>query len=314
MFLEVVPESNIFQTPEMRDVFASTKNYEPKIIAMEHDGEIIDLVLGCIIKEGGGLKGSFSSRAIVTGGPLSRRADLTQLMRAFDEEVGPKSLYAQIRNLRDMSSSRRTLEGLGYEFEEHLNYVHNLTKPRSEIWEGFSEGRRKGIKKAESRGLKLVEGGKEEIDDFYDMVSMTYKEAGIPLADKSLFASAWRFLEPRGMVHLFLVVHEERTLAGRMILAYNGILHDWYAGSVSTAKAQNASEFLVWSIMKWGSDNGFRHFDFGGAGRLGEKYGPGEFKRRFGGTLTNFGRFQKVYHPMKHFVGRKGYEVLRRIG
>lgn len=313
-FLEGVSDANVFQTPEMNEVFAATKNTEPMVVASERNGEIDSLVLACIIKEGSGLKGSLSSRAIVTGGPLSTNGDIAELMEAFDREVAKRSLYAQIRNLRDMSSSRLILTGIGYQFEEHLNYVHDLTRSPSEIWAGFSEGRCKGIKKAETGGMKLVDGGRADIDRFYDLVSETYEGVGVPLADKSLFTSAWRFMSPGGMAHLFLAVHQKQILAGRMVLAYNGMLHDWYAGSASAAKGQNVNEFLVWAIMKWGSENGFRLFDFGGAGKPGEKYGPGEFKRRFGGAMTNYGRFQKIYHPVKHLIGRKGYEVLRRLG
>ncbi len=298
----------------MKEVFEATKNYESAVVAMEDGVEIIGLMLACIVKEGGGLKGSFSSRAIVTGGPLFRNHEVKGLVHAFDREISPRSLYAQIRNLRDMSSTREIFQALGYEYEGHLNYVHDLTRPLSEIWAGFSDGRRKGIKKAESRGMSFIEGGKEDIDTFHALVDSTYDEVGVPLADKSIFASAWRVMASRGMARLFLAVDQNQVLAGRMILCYNGMLHDWYAGSAPTAKSKNANEFLVWSIMKWGAQQGFKLFDFGGAGKPGEKYGPGEFKRRFGGMLTNFGRFQKVYHPVKHFVGRKGYEVIRRLG
>jgi len=313
-FLDEVPEANAFQTPEMRDVFDATRNYEAVVIATEKNGEINDLLLASIIKEGGGIKGSFSSRAIVTGGPVSKGGDFKEIVKAFDEIAAPKSLYAQFRNLNDMSASHQVFEGLGYAFEQHLNYIHDLKRPLSEIWAGFSDGRRKGIKKAEARGLEIREGDKGDIDNLYELVSSTYEEVGIPLADKSLFTSAWRVMKPSNMVRLFLAFQGEELLAGRIILTYHGMIHDWYAGSGPGAKGQNANELLVWSVMKWGSESGFRLFDFGGAGKPGEKYGPGEFKRRFGGTLTNFGRFEKVYHPVKHFVGRKGYEVLRRLG
>jgi len=312
-FLEGVSGDNIFQTPEMRDVFAGTKNYEPVVVAIEKDSEIRDLVLGCIIKEGEGLKGIFSSRAIVTGGPLSKEEDFKDILSVFDDAVRQKSLYSQIRNIRDMSAHRQSFEVIGYSWEEHLNFVHDLTRPPEMIFAEFSQGRQKGIKKAEERGIRFIEGGKSDVMGLHRLVAATYREVGVPLADASLFESAWRFLSPGEMVHIFNAVLNEELVASRIILSYRGILHDWYAGSTSSGREHNANEFLVWSIMRWGSENGFRSFDFGGAGKPGERYGPGEFKRRFGGILTNFGRFQKTYHPMKHFVGRTGYEVVKKI-
>lgn len=313
-FLKETTFANVFQTPEMHQVFSSTKNYEPILVAADDDGDIKDLILASLIKEGTGLKGSMSSRAIVTGGPLARDGDLRFLLAEFDEITRGKALYSQFRNLRDPTTYRHTFQEAGYVFEEHLNYTHDLTKSLKEIKAGFSDGRKKGIKKAESLGLEVSVGEKSDLDDFYEMVSRTYKEVGVPLADKSLFEAALRILSPRKMILFVLCTLNREILAGRMVLAYNGMLHDWYAGSLPAAKSHNSNELLVWHTMRWGHENGFRLFDFGGAGRPGEHYGPGEFKRRFGGNLTNFGRFQKIYHPIKHMIGRKGYELLRRVG
>jgi lipid II:glycine glycyltransferase (peptidoglycan interpeptide bridge formation enzyme) len=299
----------------MRDVFAATKNYEPAILATEMDGEIEDLLLGCIIKEGEGLKGAFSSRAIVVGGPLSKRGDIREIVEAFDEVVGPDSLYAQFRNLRTMSSRRPAFEELGYAYEDHINYVHDLTKPVDEIWKGFNTSRRRGIKKAEKGGVMAREAeGDEDVEILYELLKETYEMAGVPVADKSLFVNTWRVLKPANMIRIVLGAKGKDTVAGRLYLTYRGTIYEWYAGSSSAGKEEHANEFLVWDTMQWGSRNGFRLFDFGGAGKRGEDYGPGEFKRLFGGTMTSFGRFEKTFHPVKHFVGRKGYDVLRRLG
>jgi hypothetical protein len=299
----------------MRDVFAATKNYEPAILATEMDGEIEDLLLGCIIKEGGGLKGAFSSRAIVTGGPLSKRGAIKEIMKAFDEAVGPDSLYAQFRNLRDMSSRRPAFEGLSYAYEDHINYVHDLTRPIDEIWKGFNTSRRRGIKKAERGGVSVREAEEDEdVELLYGLLRETYRAAGVPLADRSLFTSAWRVLKPVNMIRIVLGAKGKDTLAGRLYLTYRGTIYEWYAGGSSVGKEEHANELLVWDTMQWGSRNGFRLFDFGGAGKPGEDYGPGEFKRLFGGTMTSFGRFEKVFHPIKHMIGRKGYDLLRRFG
>jgi len=63
-------------------------------------------------------------------------------------------------------------------------------------------------------------------------------------------------------------------------LKYNGIVHDWYAGSKKDAIY--VDEALVWQILK---DNAgkYKIFEFGGAGHPAKEYGVREFKRRFGG-------------------------------
>ena len=174
-FIDSFPDANIHQTPEMREAWLGTKNYEPALVGIEDEGEIKSLMLSSIRKEGEGLKGTFSSRVISTGGPLSREGYIEAQMKAFDDKVSGRSLFSEIRNLWDMSASRGMFEGLGYVFEEHLNYVHDLTKPVGEIWSGFSDNRRKKIKKAEAKGIVVREGDTEDVDLFYDLVSKTYE-------------------------------------------------------------------------------------------------------------------------------------------
>ena len=314
-FLDSVEDATVFQTPEMSEVFASTKNYSPLFVAIEEDDEIQSLVLASLIKEGGGVKGAMSSRAVITGGPLAEGGNVGPLLGAFDERARSGALYAQIRNLRDMSQFRGAFEEAGYVYEEHLNYVHDLLRSPAEIFSDFSDGRKKGIKKAESRGIReKVAEGKGDVDVFYEILSHTYREARVPLADKSLFLAAWRILVPKGMARLVLALKGDEVLAARFYLTHRGIIHDWYAGASPKGKTDNASELLVWSAMRWGNANNYKLFDFGGAGKPGEHYGPGEFKRRFGGVKTTFGRFQKIYHPVRYLAGKKGYSILKKLG
>src|SRR5439155_1667344 len=57
-----------------------------------------------------------------------------------------------------------------------------------------------------------------------------------------------------------------------------------------------------------------RHtFDFGGSGRVGEAYGPGEFKRRFGGREVRPGRMFAVYHPIEYAIGRMAWKTMSQI-
>jgi serine/alanine adding enzyme len=54
-------------------------------------------------------------------------------------------------------------------------------------------------------------------------------------------------------------------------------------------------------------------FDFGGAGRPDEPYGPREFKSKFGGELVDYGRDVLVHGPVRLRVSRSAYAVARRL-
>ena len=60
------PHGNIFQTPEIFDVYKKTKNYEPIFLAVANNsGEISGTLLAVIQKEYSGLLGNFTARSII---------------------------------------------------------------------------------------------------------------------------------------------------------------------------------------------------------------------------------------------------------
>lgn len=70
------PHGNIFQTPEMYEVYENTKNYEPVFLAVVNNrDEIAGTLLAVIQKEYSGVLGNFSARSIIHGGPLIKDDD-----------------------------------------------------------------------------------------------------------------------------------------------------------------------------------------------------------------------------------------------
>jgi serine/alanine adding enzyme len=81
---------------------------------------------------------------------------------------------------------------MGYEFEDHLNFLVDLTKSKEELWANLSKSRRRFIRKAREKGVTIEEiTNRNLISPFYDLLQQTYKNANIPLVDVSLFESAF---------------------------------------------------------------------------------------------------------------------------
>ena len=105
----------------------------------------------------------------------------------------------------------------------------------------------------------------------------------------------------------------DQILAGRIVLLYRGTAYDWYAGSTPQGKRLHADEWLVWRAMLLAKEHRAVRFDFGGAGEPDQDYGPREFKRRFGGPITNIGRYTKVLRRVRYGLVGLAHEVLGRI-
>jgi lipid II:glycine glycyltransferase (peptidoglycan interpeptide bridge formation enzyme) len=115
------------------------------------------------------------------------------------------------------------------------------------------------------------------------------------------------------MFRILLARADSRYIGAVLLLLHKGRLIDWYAGSDREFSAHAPSELLIWHALEWGSRNDFQIFDFGGAGKPSEEYGPRRFKEKFGGRRVNFGRNICIHSPLKLKISQAGYKVLRRI-
>jgi serine/alanine adding enzyme len=321
-FVHNHPCGNIFQTPAMAEVYKRTKNYEPITLAAidRKNDEILAFLQTVRIKEISEFLGSFSARSILQGGPLFIENEkgikaFKVLMEHYDKIAQKKTLYTQIRTMWDTSNISNFLSNMGYEYEEHLNFLIDLNRPEEEIWQDIHKSRRKGINRAANNGVVMDKvRDKKYIPIFYGIVEETYKNAKIPLADISLIESAFDLLVPKNMATFYIAKYEDAFVGARAVLNYQGLIYDWYAGALLDYLSLYVNEALVWHILKEGANNSYRIFNFGGAGKPNEEYGVREFKRRFGGKMVNFGRYTKIHSPIKMKIAEKGFEMYRKIG
>jgi len=72
-FLDPNPDSNIFQSPQLRSVFRNTTGYRPFVFAVESGDEIEALVSGAIVSSSRGALARLSSRVVIVGGPIGNQ-------------------------------------------------------------------------------------------------------------------------------------------------------------------------------------------------------------------------------------------------
>ncbi len=309
---------NIFQTRALYRVYAETKNYFPISVAVTDptSQEISGVMSGVIIREMDGFLGNFSAHSVVQGGPLitpsSKGAVVSELIERYDSYARKSSLYNEIRNMYDVQDMLNHANN--YYYVDHLNFIINLNQSEDELWGQIHKSRRRRIKQAEKSGVFVEEiVDSDKIPIFYDLLGETYNNVKVPLADVSLFESAFRELVPRGMAKFFLARHEDNYIGARVVLLYLNRIYDWYAGAALDSLSFNANAYLVWHILKWGREKNYSVFDFGGAGEPNKPYGPREFKQSFGGELVNYGRNVCTYSKEKTMIAELGFKVYQKL-
>lgn len=312
------PRGNIFQTPEMFDVFAGTGGYAPVVVAaVDNEGNIGGIVTAVVQKEKSRIAGFLSARSIIWGGPLIKDDNteiLDVLLNGYDRLAGPKAIYSQYRNLWDRENEKNVFEKSQYRYEEHLDILVDLNKPEEELWTDVHSKRRNEIRRAGKEGTVFKDlTGIIDVSAFYHILDDVYRKAKIPLPDISLFRSAADILMEKKMIRFFGAVYNNKVIGTLIALCYKDTIYDWYAGSYREFYKKHPNDLLPWNVFLWGKENGYTVFDFGGAGKPGKPYGVRDHKKKFGGTFVNFGRFEKIHKPVLMKIATAGFRVWQKL-
>lgn len=318
-FVAVHPKGNVFQTPQMYDVYTQTSGYEPRVIALEQDKQLVGVLLWVVMREKG-LMARFSARSIIQGAPLAKDDKpeyIVTLLEAYEQRMDKGVIYSQVRNHYEMLTINDAFQQCGYRFESHLNFIIKLDNEEA-VWNRIGKGRIKQIKKAEKNGLYVDVYESEQISDEliaqgYDVIRSVYQHAGLPLTDLEQIKATNR----QGLLVMFVVRNADGEMLGcRFGLLYKDSIYGWYAGSYSQFYSLFPNDVLIWETLRWGINNGYKTFDYGGAGEPNKPYGVRAFKQQMGGKLVNFGRYEKIHRLWKYRLGVCGvsvYKVLKRL-
>jgi serine/alanine adding enzyme len=315
--LRLRPDALLFQWPEMLELYEASRGLEPgALVAVEKSsGKGIACLAWETIEPKGRLRRWLLKRCVVRGGPvyepgneLGRRA-ARALVARHAELMRRRAVYSQFRNAYIGTGIAEALQGLG-RAEPQRNFMIDLSEGPEPVFSGMSSSRRKGIRRAERDGLTVRRvSSSDDIDRCYGLFTVTYRRAGLPLFDVSLFRAAARVLGDR--VRFYLAQKDEEGLAARAMLLTGHSMYDWFAGSTQDGERSKANELIVWQALREACDLGLRVFDFGEAGNPEHPYGPREFKRRFGGRSVDYQRTAMQYAPIRCGLIAAGLKLRR---
>lgn len=299
-----------FQSPVFFDLINSIEGFKAKIFAVENDSKIIALCIVTVQKEKG-WKGYFSKRGIIYGGPLADNSEaLKILLKAVAVEM-KNLIYIETRNLNDYSGFKDVFQSKGWKYEPYLNY--HLDCSSEEIaWANFNNNRKRQIKKAIKNGV-TIEIAKNEIEvkDYYIILEDLYlKKIKKPLFSLEFFLKFFH----SNVGKILLVKYQEKIIGGIVcpILEKEIIYELYICGLDQEYKDNSPSVMATFAAIEYGYRNGFKKFDFMGAGKPNEDYGVRDFKDKFGGKLVEHGRFVKINNETLYSIGKAALKILKK--
>ena len=319
-FITEQPGATIFHSPEMCKVFNQVKGHKSHLwAAVDSGGRVQALITPVEVTLMDGVLANLTTRMIAYGSVLyaptaDGEAALTELLQTYRAEIGQQALFTELRNLYDLSSIQPTLESCQFEFEEYLNYLIDLDRPAEDVLQSIGKRTRKIIRKGlRDQAVQVSEvTDRSELVHWYNILQKTYGSAQIPLADRTMFEAAFDELFPKGMAKFLLAKVNGTGVACSVELPYKDTIYGWYGGTDRNFGKYASNEMLMWYILEWGANNGYKVYDFGGAGKPDEEYGVRDFKAKFNGELVSFGRNTAVHSPQLLRLSKWGYGLFRK--
>lgn len=314
------PNGTIFQSSDMAEVYRRTKNFRPVSLASIDDERRINAVLqAVIINEFNGILSTFSTRSVIEGGPLFSLdekgiANANALINHYENKIKNLALFTEIRLLSPIKSLDVLLTPLGFEFQDHFNALINLEKPVEELWNQIKRDKKRGIKKAMDNGIVIEECQKrDQLDIVYDLLTETYKNARMPLSDKSLFNAVFEVLVPKNRAKILFAKYKDEYIATQIALLDTRSIYAWYTGARRDDLSHHPGDLLIWHLLEWGSKNGWKTFDFGGGGTKTTNINLRNYKERFGCEFPNYGRYKKIHSPFKAGITNVGFKIYKNL-
>lgn len=310
------PKGNVFQTPEYYEALKCTENNTPIACAAFIGAEMIGVVLGTIITNYGKIVKWITARSIVMGCPIvvdDNPEILYKLIDVYMSLMPVYVIYSEIRPVYNLDSMDKSLLSMGFRRIGHYNLILDITNTSDALFAAMHKERKRNVRQAENAGLVFREiTDKKDREEAVSLIRHTYNRKHVPLSHPSIFDAVYERMN--GYIHFFAAwTSEGRMIAAQVRLYYKDLVYAWYAGADDKYFKLRPNDFLMWNVIKYSHDNGFKIFDFGGGGEPGKPYGVRDYKLKYGCECYDYGRFLFMHRPVTYMLASWFYKSLRKI-
>jgi FemAB-related protein (PEP-CTERM system-associated) len=206
------------------------------------------------------------------GGLVADTGEAAELLLtvAIGEAEAARSSYLELRHTTKMFERLAT--------QTHkVAMVLPLQSTIDEQWRVLDRKLRNQVRKAEKSGLRVVVGGVELLDGFYDVMAINMRDLGSPVHAKRFFRDVLETFPDQ--TRLLSVIHNERPVAASLVIWHGDRLEVPWASSIRAYNPLCANVLLYWEMLKFAIERRFARFDFG---RSTPHEGTYQFKSQWG--------------------------------
>jgi hypothetical protein len=267
-YVEANDRARVYHLSAWARILRSAYGYRPAALAVE-DGGVLRGVLPLM-----------ASRGVVSGRRLRSLPSVPPAGPIGDTPEDEAELMHAACSLAEARGAKALLclsRGEGYErgvpqlVAAPMNpaWVVALPSDPEELraaWRKGSKNLHRSINKSDKSGVTVREGrSREDLRTFYRLYMGTMKaHHSLPRGWRQLSRARDELLDA-GVFRVFLADHQGETIAGGIFHSFGHTIDLLYAGSNPARLDVRPNHALYWHVIRWGIENGYRHFDFGEA-------------------------------------------------
>ena len=225
----------------------------------------------------------------------------------------------------DDTEFREIVSKLGYKIKDNAKnfseeiqprYVFRLSlknKTEDEIFEKFQSKTRYNVRLASKKGVKIKEGTREDLSDFYKIMQITGRRDNFIIRPLEYFQKMYDKLGPEHM-KILMAYYEDKPISGILDIIYGNKV--WYLYGASSNEHRNLmpNYLLQWEGIKYAIAHGKDMYDFRGVSGVVDEnhpqYGLYRFKKGFNAEFTEF--IGELYIPFRP-IWYKMYKLTEKL-
>lgn len=270
-FLRSRPDATVFHQSRWQRAVERTFRYRPRHLLARRDGRVAGVLPLFEVPTLPWGRALVSSPQAVYGGPVTDGADSADalLRRAREVADAAGARYLEYRN-------RVAREGLPAR-DTYVTFRKAILPTAEENMAAIPKNQRRSIRIAVKNGLTYEVGRDDLFEPFYDLYSHSVRNLGTPVFPRALFRN---LLDAFGDDGKILVVRREGHAAAAVLTFFDrGEVIPYYGGARREDFRYAVNDFMYWSLLVYGMEQGYRVFDFG---RSKKGSGSYDFKRHWG--------------------------------
>ena len=253
----------------------------------------------------------FFGYAVIYG--LPKNQDINELNNHLNEVIRQSKLnncwFLEVRNHDQSHELNILLSNLGFNYRPWLNATLDLQSN----WQlRISENKSRNIQKAINLGLQFRKcTDSQEMNAVYKLFEIHYKRIRKPLPGRIFFENC---LKNPNYAFIFVTYRGSEILASSLVLSFQKVAAQYYfATDYDHLSEHQSASFHQWSVLNWAHQYGITQMDLVGGGEPNKPYGVREFKRRFGATFEDVGRWYFIFNPIRWPILKSVMDLISRL-